>query len=298
MPNVTFLSLISSIHATLFSTANCTQFANFVKVSDRTVPNNLRMATAAPARQGLDYVHRTIREAILDGKLEPGTTMSQVMLADELGVSRTPLREALRMMQNEGLIESEPNRRVRVSEVSLADIEELYTIRVPLEVNALRLSMPAFTPEDVARLEGFMAEMAHFADQEDYGRWHVPHRAFHAGLTEKAGPRYEALLMQLFDHAERYRRIHVGRSFSDRTAAEHRAILDAVKAGDPDRSAGRLAQHLARSAFTVIDLIDPDYDPRSLKSVVADISAGVGEKIDVRPAPRSRPPRRSARSKR
>jgi DNA-binding GntR family transcriptional regulator len=268
-----------------------------LKVSDRRVINNPRMNTAVPTRQGLDYVHRTIREAILDGRLEPGTTMSQVTLADELGVSRTPLREALRMLQNEGLIESEPNRRVRVSEVSIADIEELYTIRIPLEVNALRLSLPALTPEDIARLEGYMAEMAHFAQEEDYGRWHVPHRAFHQALTERAGPRYEALLMQLFDHAERYRRIHIGRSFSERTAGEHRAILDAVKAADADASAARLAQHLARSAFTVIDLIDPDYDPDSLKRVLADISAAVGEKIDVRPAPRSRPARRNARSR-
>src|SRR3954468_9760324 len=297
MPNVTFLSLIAPIRATLFTNANCTQFANFLKVSDRTVPNNLRMASAAPARQGLDYVHRTIREAILDGKLEPGTTMSQVMLADELGVSRTPLREALRMLQNEGLIESEPNRRVRVSEVSIADVEELYTMRVPLEVNALRLSMDAFMPEDVARLEGFMAEMAHFADEQDYTRWHVPHRAFHEALTEKAGPRYEALLMQLFDHAERYRRIHAGRSFSDRTAKEHRDILDAVKSGDADAAAARLAQHLSRSAFTVIDIIAPDYEPIALKKVVADIGAAVGSKIDVRPAPRSRPARRNARPK-
>jgi DNA-binding GntR family transcriptional regulator len=262
------------------------------------MPNNLGMATAAPAHQGLDYVHRTIRDAILDGTLEPGTTMSQVMLAHELGVSRTPLREALRMLQNEGLIESEPNRRVRVSEVSIADVEELYTMRVPLEVNALRLSMGDFTPEDIARLEGYMAEMAHFAAEEDYGRWHVPHRAFHQALTEKAGRRYGALLMQLFDHAERYRRIHVGRSFSERTAREHRAILDAVKSGDADAAAARLAQHLARSAFTVIDLIDSGYDPVALKKVLADISAAVGEKIDVRPAQRSQPVRRRARSRR
>src|SRR3954452_17233793 len=297
MPSVRFLSLIGAIRATLFRNTNCTQFAKCLKVSDRSMPNNLRMATAAPARQGLDYVHRTIREAILDGKLEPGTTMSQVMLGDELGVSRTPLREALRMLQNEGLIESEPNRRVRVSEVSIADVEELYTMRVPLEVNALRLSMDAFMPEDVARLEGFMAEMAHFANEEDYTRWHVPHRAFHEALTEKAGPRYEALLMQLFDHAERYRRIHVGRSFSDRTAKEHRDILDAVKSGDADAAAARLAQHLSRSAFTVIDIIDPDYEPCALKKVVADIGAAVGTKIDVRPAQPSRPARRSARPK-
>src|SRR3954471_8591830 len=275
MPSVRFLSLIGETAATPFRNRNCTQFANWLKVSHRPMPNNLRMATAAPARQGLDYVHRTIREAILDGQLEPGTTMSQVMLADELGVSRTPLREALRMLQNEGLIESEPNRRVRVSEVSLADVEELYTMRVPLEVNALRLSMDAFMPEDVARLEGFMAEMAHFADEQDYTRWHVPHRAFHEALTEKAGPRYEALLMQLFDHAERYRRIHAGRSFSDRTAKEHRDILDAVKSGDADAAAARLAQHLSRSAFTAIDISAPDYEPIALKKVVADIGAAV-----------------------
>src|SRR3954451_10499089 len=117
MPSVRFLSLIGAIRATLFRNTNCTQFAKCLKVSDRTMPNNLRMATAAPARQGLDYVHRTIREAILDGKLEPGTTMSQAMLAAELGASRTPLRDALRMLQTQGLIESDPNRRVRESDV-------------------------------------------------------------------------------------------------------------------------------------------------------------------------------------
>jgi len=268
-------------------------------MDDRQVSNNRRVTTV-PAREGVDYVHRTIRDAILDGKLEPGTTMSQVMLADELGVSRTPLREALRLLQHEGLIESEPNRRVRVSEVSVSDVEELYAIRIPLEVTALRLSMPRLTPEDIARLDGYLAEMAHFAAEEDYSRWHVPHRAFHQALTAKAGPRYQALQLQLFDHAERYRRIHVGRSFSDVTAGEHRAIVDAVKERDPDASAARLAQHLARSAFTVIELIDRNHDAVQLKQVLRDVGAAVGQPVEpvARPAPRSRPAGRSARSKR
>jgi DNA-binding GntR family transcriptional regulator len=250
----------------------------------------------APARQGVEYVHDVIREAILDGQLEPGTTMSQVTLANGLGVSRTPLREALRMLQNEGLIESEPNRRVRVSELSLADVEELYCIRIPLEATAIRLSLPRMTPEDVAGLEGYLAEMAHFAAGEDYERWHVPHRAFHHALTSLAGARFEALLMQLFDHAERYRRMHIGRSFSERTASEHRAILDAVKAGDADVSAARLAGHLARSAFSIMEIDDPSYDPDALNRVLTDVSAAVDQRLELRRAPRRRRARPGARS--
>ena len=150
-------------------------------------PTERRMSDTAPARQSVEHVHRMIRESILDGSLTPGETMSQVALADELGVSRTPLREALRMLQGEGLILSEPNRRVRVAPLSLADVEELYAIRIPLEVTALRLSIARMTPEDIAELEGYMAAMAHFAGDEDYARWYVPHQAFHRGADPARG---------------------------------------------------------------------------------------------------------------
>src|SRR3954462_14631194 len=116
MPSVRFLSLIGAIRATLFRNTNCTQFANFLKVSDRTVPNNLRMATAAPARQGLDYVHRTIREASLDGTLDPGRTMPRVMLPDELRPTSPAWRWALSTPESAPPTGSWTNRRVRVSE--------------------------------------------------------------------------------------------------------------------------------------------------------------------------------------
>lgn len=207
--------------------------------------------------------------------------MSQVTLADELGVSRTPLREALRMLQNEGLVHSELNRRVRVSELSISDLEQLYAIRLPLEAAALRLSLPGMTPEHLAHLEGHMAEMAHFADEQDYTRWYIPHRAFHKALTAGAGQRVRDLLAELFDHAERYRRFHVGRSFSDRTQAEHRAILDAVKAGQAKPAAARLTEHLARSALTVIEILGPDYETVALDQALADISAALGAPLQV-----------------
>jgi hypothetical protein len=116
--------------------------------------------------QNTDDVYARVREAILDGELGPGAVMSQVALAGELGISRTPLREALRMLQPERLVEAEPNRRVRVAPMSAADLEELCIARIALEAEAMRLSVPRLTPENLARLEGYMAETAHYARRQ------------------------------------------------------------------------------------------------------------------------------------
>jgi DNA-binding GntR family transcriptional regulator len=187
--------------------------------------------------------------------------MSQVALAEELGISRTPLREALRMLQSERLVEAEPNRRVRVAPMSAGDLEELCIARVTLEAEAMRLSVALMTPEDLARLEGYMAEMSHYASAEDYRRWTVPHRSFHRALTAPAGERINDLLGQLFDHAERYRRLHIGHGPS------------------------AWASHLARTGFEVAELLEPGYDPAALRAALDD--AG-GTMPTRRPAKRAK----------
>src|ERR1700691_3693419 len=200
-----------------------------------------------------DSVYDRIRIAILDGELAAGAVMSQVVLADELGVSRTPLREALRMLQSEGLVEAEPNRRVRVAPLTAEDLEQLCVMRIALESTALRISIPHMTPERLGRLEGYMAEMAHHAEAEDYARWMVPHRGFHRALTSPAGERINDLLGQLFDHAERYRRQHPGQGPRASSPTGHREILEACEAGERDQGAALLAGHLASTAFEVIN---------------------------------------------
>src|SRR5260370_24706881 len=112
------------------------------------------MARAGTGRAELsrEVVHERLRNAILRGELDPTVPLSQVQLAARLGVSRTPLREALRMLQREGLIDSEPNRQVRVAQLSVADLEQLYASRVLLEALAVRLTVPAYTPDDLAEL--------------------------------------------------------------------------------------------------------------------------------------------------
>jgi DNA-binding GntR family transcriptional regulator len=228
--------------------------------------------------QNTEDVYERVRNAILDGDLAPGAVMSQVALAEELGISRTPLREALRMLQSEGLIESEPNRRVRVAPMTPQDLEELYVMRVTLEAEALRLSVPLMTPEDFARMEGQMAEMAHYAEVKDYIRWNVPHRNFHRTLTAHAGERVNFVLGQMFDHAERYRRLHIGHGPTAWATAQHRDILDAVEAGERDRSGGLLANHLARTGLEVSELLDAGYDPVRLKAAVTDAGGEIPKK--------------------
>jgi DNA-binding GntR family transcriptional regulator len=223
---------------------------------------------------GTEAVYQRVREAILDGEIAPGATMSQVALADELGISRTPLREALRMLQSEGLVDAERNRRVRVAPVSARDLEELYVMRVTLEAEAIRLAVPRMVAEDLARLEGSIAEMTHYADARDYRRWTVPHQAFHRGLTARSGARIESVLTQLLDHAERYRRMHIGHGPSAWATQDHRGILDACKAGDRERAGRLLAEHFARTAFELVELLDPAHDPALLRETVTDVCAG------------------------
>jgi len=230
-------------------------------------------SSADERREGLnvELVHKQLRRSILRGDLRAGETFSQVQLAARCGVSRTPLREALRLLQREGLITSEPNRQVTVAPFSLPDLEQIYGMRVVLEAAAIRASVPLMSPEDIADLHGHLARMDHFASEADYDRWEVPHRAFHQGLVQHAGARFRATLAELSDHGERYRRYYTVNEpkFGARGATEHKAIFEAVKRRDLDASAAALVLHLSHTVYAVIDMVEPTYDPRLFSGILA-----------------------------
>src|SRR6202162_2117285 len=96
------------------------------------------------ARQAIPHVHTYLRECILDGTLTPGTKLSQVSLARQLGVSRTPLREVLRMLQEEGLVEIEPKQRTRVAGLDPGELGDIYASRILLETLALSMTIGHF----------------------------------------------------------------------------------------------------------------------------------------------------------
>src|ERR1700759_299510 len=105
---------------------------------------DIRKVDLPEARQAIPHVHAYLRECILDGTLTPGTKLSQVSLARQLGVSRTPLREVLRMLQEEGLVEIEPNQRTRVAGLDPQELDDVYASRILLETLALSMTMTAF----------------------------------------------------------------------------------------------------------------------------------------------------------
>ncbi|MEA2179765.1 MAG: hypothetical protein QOG77_3062 [Solirubrobacteraceae bacterium] len=223
---------------------------------------------------GVTTIRDRLRQAIVTGELGPDTVSTQNGLADALGVSRTPLREALRMLELEGLIVRENNRRFRIAGFSLDDLEELYVMRLSLETSALRLTVPTFTHADHAELEGFLAQMERFAHVSDWAGFELPHREFHARMVDRAGPRVTEQMGRLWDHAARYRNAYAVLVESDEhdawalRRAEHRALLDAVEDDDVTTAVAVLASHYARTALDIAGKVDPANGMGRLRTIL------------------------------
>jgi DNA-binding GntR family transcriptional regulator len=214
-------------------------------------------------------VYSSLRESILNGSLPPGGPLSQVQLASKLGVSRGPLREAVRMLQREGLVEAEVNRRGRVSSFSIEDLEQLYAMRIVHETLALRINVPQFTRRDLDALRGHLRRMETLADH-DLRQWQAVDRQFHFALVSHTGGRMMRTIRELYDHADRYRWLYikgVPRALSI-AAAEHRKIVESCERGDAAAAANELARHLARTALTVLTHRAPEHDPTIVRAAI------------------------------
>jgi DNA-binding GntR family transcriptional regulator len=200
--------------------------------------------------------HETLRELILRGDLAPGSELSQVALARRLGLSTTPLREALRQLEAEGLLDAPRNRRPRVRAFEIDDLDSVYASRILLESLALELTVPALADADRAALRGDLAAMRRAGERRQATSWELAHARFHHRLVGGAPAPLREQITTLMARGDRYRRISVrrddprGRAAGD---AEHEAIVAACEAGDGAGAAALLAGQLARSAHTVRD---------------------------------------------
>jgi DNA-binding GntR family transcriptional regulator len=232
--------------------------------------------------QSVTVVYALLRDAIIRGELPAGTAISQVALEKDYGVGRTPLREALRLLQAEGFVVGEPKKRVRIAELTGADVEELFGLRVLLETTAIRQTIPRLTSRDIAEMEGYMAQMDHYGRGRDWLGLREPHRAFHARLTSGAGPRNRALILGLFDHAERYR-VSEGAPPEQHWAirqAEHRALIDAAADADASRTADLLTQHYTHTLKLILSTLDPERDPILFRQTLENMSPAATALLD------------------
>lgn len=204
-----------------------------------------------------EFAHHRIRRAILDGELAPGAVLSQVQLAAEFGISRTPLREAVSRLEAEGLIANDFNRRMRVSELDLDDFDQIYAIRMALEPLGIHATVGDLSADEQAALSAHVVGMDLAIQSEDMETFRRHHRDFHLGLGAKAGARITRQLADLWDHSERYRLAYLHYDVDRHGSAliqklqtsqvEHRRILDAALAADAATCAHLEVAHLART---------------------------------------------------
>src|SRR3954447_2585447 len=215
-------------------------------------------------------VYTRLREKLLNGEIPPGTVLSQVKLARELGVSTTPLREAMRLLQAEGLLTAEHNRRSRVAPIDPQDIDAVYASRILFEALAIRLTVPGMTRADHEALRANLEAMRRAGDAQDLRAWEPVHREFHHRLLE-GSEAMERIIAPILDRSERYRRSSLYGSPARTWEIgndEHEAIVAACEQRNPHEAASLLARHLARSALTVLAKIAPEENPVAVRAAL------------------------------
>ena len=186
-----------------------------------------------------------LRRAMVRGELQPGEQIVQETLAERFGVSRVPLREALKILEGEGAVTYVARRGYFVADLSMDDLLEVYRIRAVLEAEAVRVGVPLLTDNDRAHFVGLVERWERAAVAGDLLDLAAANRALHFTLIEAARmPRLTRLVRILWDATDVYRSVYYGAAASlEAVAREHRQILAAVLAGDADEVVQLLDDH-------------------------------------------------------
>jgi DNA-binding GntR family transcriptional regulator len=200
-----------------------------------------------------DRATDALRAAIVDGRLRAGELYSVAQLADQLGVSRTPAREALLLLERQGMVRFERNRGARVLETTARDLDEIFALRLLLEVpaaeQAARRVAAGADDELLGAVEAALAAMAEQLDPPDENSFMAHDRDFHQLLLGAAGnTRLTAIVADLRDHVHLRGASTVGRGRDLRAIYdEHVAIVEALRGGDPAAVGAAMRHHLERT---------------------------------------------------
>lgn len=219
---------------------------------------------AQPRVTAHEFVHDTLRRAILGGALPGGARLVQADIASQLSVSTTPVREALRDLAAEGLVVFRPHIGAVVRELDFEELVELYDIRKALEPVAIRRAADRITQEELAAAETFAKAME---QERDPAAWAALNHAFHGLLEEAAhAPFVQSVLKGVQDIAA----IYVAHSLMQEPSRissgnrEHRALLEALRQRDGDASAAILVEHLESTLQSVLKARSVDGESEDL----------------------------------
>ena len=217
--------------------------------------NSIQIDGPIPAHLARAVIEETLRSAILDGRLPCGTALRQQDLADLFGVSRMPVREALRQLEAQALLNVIAHKGAVVAPLVQGDAAETYELRILLESEALRRSIPLLTDADIELAAGYIEEMETQNDYSEIGRLN---RLFHMTLYSKApNRRLLRLIEDGLNEEERFLRFNLEKMGLGKLSQEdHRDLLRAVEDGDIERSVKLLTQHLNRGVEVVARFLD------------------------------------------
>jgi DNA-binding GntR family transcriptional regulator len=205
----------------------------------------------AEKRSTPDLVRDQLRQAILAGEFLAGEQLRQEELAERFGISRVPVREALRQLESEGLVELLPNRGAVVSAPSLADINELLEIRIGLECRALRLAIPNMIHADFEYAQQILDT---YNEQDDPRRWSEMNGLFHATLYAPCNlPRMIQMIDSNYNQISLFVRSQISASTGkEMPQREHAEILAACRAGEVDRAVRLLEEHIVHTQKVIM----------------------------------------------
>ncbi|WP_204114987.1 GntR family transcriptional regulator [Shimia biformata] len=212
----------------------------------------------ALSRQSLpEIIANDLRERILSGEMAEGEAIRQEALAEEYDVSRMPVREALKRLNAEGLIQWANNRGGSVTKHSLDEIGEIFDLRILIEVDLFRRAIPLMTPAHFAECDAILEQMEESYDRDDVARWGILNHEYHSALYSSVG---RSLTKELLDRinvqSERYVRMHLSVMKQREPAKqEHRQLLDCARAGQTEEACALLSAHIERTKDQLLQMV-------------------------------------------
>ena len=201
-----------------------------------------------------------LREAILHGMLKGGQRLSQDEIAQQFCVSRMPVREALRQLESEGLVVFLPRRGATVAQLSPDDVQQLYEIRIYLELLAIRHAVDNFDKQTANSLHELLQKME---AEDDPLKWVALNRLFHMQILEPSHrPHLLSMIGTLRDNTERYMRIYFSvMGKRNESHQEHLELLSCCQQGNKDKAQQLLSAHLQKTADNLVEFLQSAQPP-------------------------------------
>lgn len=207
-----------------------------------------------------DLVFITLREAILQGKLEPGERLMEIALANQLGVSRTPIREAIRKLEIEGLVINTPRRGAVVAEITLKDLRDVLEVRRNLENLAVKLACEKANEQDIRELKELHRSFISTLKNEDLTEVAQADVKFHDKIYEITdNKRLIQILSNLREQMYRYRFEYIKDEIHRRVLVdEHAMIIEGIENKDVDKAKKYMEIHIINQEKTIVAKITKD----------------------------------------